>query len=312
MNPAAFSLLRILSDGEFHSGEAAAKMLGLSRASVCNAADAIEASGLDLFRVRGKGYRLPSKLEWLEAPEIPPFQVEIVDTIDSTNSELSRRNAPHGRVIAAEMQSAGRGRMGRSWHGAPCSSLTFSLCWRFEKGASHLSGLGPAVSLALARAMQSMGIEGIRIKWPNDLIHNFRKLSGILIEVKVDMLGPTHAVIGIGINLRLPAKTREDIDQAVTDLASIASCGRNELFRSVLAELSLLLPEFEREGFAPLSEEWNRLHAYHGKEVRLLHPSGRIEEGRVDGIGAGGELHVLTSQGRKIFSAGEISLRGKS
>ena len=122
MTPLSFSVLRILSDCRFHSGEDIAQTLGVSRASVCNAAKSMAASNLTLDRVRGRGYRLNRPFEWLDrnsvtemlAEKAGRFNIEIRDSVDSTNSELLRENGPHGRVLAAEMQTMGRGRMGRS------------------------------------------------------------------------------------------------------------------------------------------------------------------------------------------------------
>ncbi len=308
-------MLRILSDGRFHSGENIAKALGVSRSSIWNAAKSIEDAGIDLSRVKGRGYRLEKPMEWLDRESLPStcaFDVEIVDTIDSTNSELLRRNGPHGKVIAAEMQSMGRGRMGRSWLGEPGGSLTFSLAWKFDRGAGFLSGLSLAVGIALARAMMDCGIEGIRLKWPNDVLYNFHKLAGILIEVKGDMLGPTLAVIGIGINFSLSEKTKQHIDQAVIGLSSmpVANPGRNRLFHAVLSRLFDVLGQFEKSGFAPFKEEWLRLNAYDNKPVRLKLPSGKIEEGHVAGVSDRGEILIDSDQGTIAFASGEVSLRG--
>ena len=316
MTPLSFSMLRILSDSRFHSGEDIAKRLGVSRSSVWNAAQSIEDTGIDLSRVKGRGYRLEKPIEWLDPEERPAscaFDVEIMDMIDSTNSELLRRNGPHGKVIAAELQTMGRGRMGRSWLGEPGGSLTFSLAWKFDRGAGFLSGLSLAVGIALARAMTDCGIEGIRLKWPNDVLYNFHKLAGILIEVKGDMLGPTLAVIGIGINFSLSDKTKQHIDQAVIGLSSMpTNPGRNRLFFAVLARLFDVLTQFEKSGFAPFKEEWSRLNAYDMKPVKVRLPSGKIEEGSMAGVSDRGEILIDSDQGRIAFASGEVSLRGIS
>ena len=317
MTPLAFSMLRILSDGQFHSGEDIAKGLDVSRASLCNAAKAIEAAGIELDRIRGRGYRMNRPFEWMEREACMEklgnkgFDIEIRDVVDSTNSELLRTNAPHRKVLAAELQTCGRGRMGRKWEAELGGSLTFSIAWQFDRGAGFLSGLGLATSLALKRAMQACGIE-IFIKWPNDLLHQFRKLGGILIEVKGDMLGPTFVVIGIGVNFSLSEKARESIDQAVTCIDAISACkpGRNRLFVAILSELHDILEQFEREGFIPFREEWSECHVYQGKPVRLRLPSGKMEEGRVIGVNERGEILLETGKGQLSFASGEVSLRG--
>ena len=322
MTPLSFSVLRILSDCRFHSGEDIAQTLGVSRASICNAAKSMAAANLTLDRVRGRGYRLSRPFEWLDrdsvmemlAEKASRFDIAIRDSVDSTNSELLRENGPHARVLAAEMQTMGRGRMGRSWLSEPGGSLTFSLAWKFDRGAGFLSGLSLAVGIALARAMASCGIEGIRLKWPNDVLYQFHKVAGILIEVKGDMLGPTLAVIGMGINFRLSGAVRENIDQAVTGIDSIPgkSPGRNKLLAAILAELSDILETFEERGFEAFRQEWCDRHAYHMKQVRMKLPSGKTEEGRVVGVSEKGEILIESSRGRLAFASGEVSLRGIS
>lgn len=320
MTPLAFSMLRILSDCRFHSGEDIAQTLDVSRASIFNAAKIIETSGLELHRIRGRGYRMSDDIEWLDRDRIlsmvgqDRFELEIRDTIDSTNSELLRANGPHGRIVAAEMQTNGRGRMGRSWHASPGSALIFSVAWRFDRGAGFLSGLGLAIGVALVRAMQSCGIDGIRLKWPNDVLYNFQKLAGILIEVKGDVLGPTLAVIGIGINFRLSGAVRDNIDQAAMDIASIPcdKPGRNALFAAILNELADVIDTFENDGFEAFREEWTAYHAYHMKPVKLKLPSGKIAEGTVTGVSEGGEIILDTRSGKLAFASGEVSLRGIS
>ncbi|MBY0577852.1 MAG: biotin--[acetyl-CoA-carboxylase] ligase [Burkholderiales bacterium] len=319
MTPLSFSMLRILSDCRFHSGEDIAKTLDVSRASICNAAKTLEAAGLEIDRIRGRGYRMSKALEWLDRGKIlslagSPFEIEICDIIDSTNSELLRANGPHGRIVAAEMQTNGRGRMGRAWHASPGGALTFSISWRFDRGAGFLSGLSLAVGVALVRAMKTCDIEGISLKWPNDMLYSFHKLAGILIEVKGDMLGPTTAVIGIGINFRLSGKVRENIDQAVIDLESIPcrQPGRNALFAAILRELEGALDAFETGGFEAFRQEWTAHHAYHMKPVRMKLPSGKVEEGIVAGVSERGEILLDTARGRLAFSSGEVSLRGAS
>ena len=319
MNRLSFSALRILSDCRFHSGEDMAQALGVSRASICNAAKSMAASHLSIDRVRGRGYRLNRPFEWLDRDAVMAltgkagrFDIEIRDSVDSTNSALLRENGPHGKVLVAEMQTMGRGRMGRSWLSEPGGSLTFSLAWKFDRGAGFLSGLSLAVGIALARAMASCGIESIRLKWPNDVLYQFHKVAGILIEVKGDMLGPTLAVIGMGINFRLSKAIKENIDQAVTGIDSIPgkNPGRNKLLAAVLAELSDILETFEERGFEAFRQEWCDRHAYHMKPVRLKLPSGKTEEGRVVGVSETGEILIESSRGRLAFASGEVSLRG--
>src|SRR3954464_7201504 len=188
------SVLRMLADGEFHSGEALARALGVSRGTVNNAVRALTEAGMDVYRVKARGYRLAQPLSLLDAEAIKRysgragarFHVEVLDVADSTNTLLLERaagGARDGSVLVAEWQQAGRGRMHRMWHAAVGGALTFSVLWRFNQGAAALAGLSLAVGLALIRATAKLGASGVQLKWPNDLLWHERKLGGVLIEV---------------------------------------------------------------------------------------------------------------------------------
>jgi BirA family biotin operon repressor/biotin-[acetyl-CoA-carboxylase] ligase len=240
--------------------------------------------------------------------------VDVVDTIDSTNSALSRRATRqdvHGHVLVAEAQTAGRGRRGRAWTVVAGGSITFSLGWRFEQAASHLSGLTLAVGLAVARALEALGFAGIELKWPNDLVHRRAKLGGILVELTGDALGPSLAVIGVGLNVQLPVAARRRIAQPTTDLASLArrrAIDRNQLLARILRELAAVLEAFAERGFAPLRIDWQRRHALQRKPVEVLLPDGASARGEVVGVDAEGAL-VVDNRGQRLrFLSGEVSL----
>ena len=290
-----------------------------------------EAAGLAMERIKGRGYRLLEAPDFLDPAAVKaalaafdagrgitaPITLEVVDEIDSTSTELMRRvgrRDVHGVALAAEWQTAGRGRRGRVWTAIVGGSLLFSLGWRFEQGAGFLAGLSLAVGVAVARALEAEGFAGIALKWPNDLIHRHLKLGGILIELNGDALGPSTTVIGIGLNVRLPAAARKDIAQPVTDLASVAgrrgpAIDRNRLFARLLTELAAVLRQYANEGFAPFAAEWQHRHAYQGKMVRLLLPDGATVTGKVAGVDASGALVLADGPRRARFLSGEISLR---
>ena len=331
LTPLGFSLLRQLADGEFHSGEDLAAKVGLTRARVSQVLKEAEGAGLALERVKGCGYRLleapdfldakavAARLETLRAGDdaVPRLAIEVVDQVDSTSTELLRRvqrRDIHGVVLAAEWQTAGRGRRGRSWTAVAGGSLTFSLGWQFEQGAGFLAGLSLAVGVAVARALEAEGFAGIALKWPNDLVHRHLKVGGILIEMNGDALGPSTAVIGVGLNVRLPVEVRKNIEAPVTDLATVAGkkappIDRNRLLARLLAELSAVLDQYAREGFAPFAAEWQHRHAYQGKLVRLLLPDGAVVTGKVAGVDASGALVLADGPRRTRFLSGEISMR---
>jgi len=325
MNSLTFPILRLLSDGQFQSGEALARHFGVTRATVWNALRDAESLGVKLFSVRGKGYRLPEPVQFLDRASVldalaghaSRYDLQIHDRLPSTNTHLMQQaatGAPHGTCVVAELQTQGRGRRGRAWQAGLGNSLTFSVLWRFGCGAGALSGLSLAVGVALMRALQEVGVTGAGLKWPNDILHAQRKLAGILIELQGDMEGPSAAVIGIGLNLRLPQAMREAIDQPVTDLLSItpdpvpAAHGLGVILR----HLAEVLEQFERKGFESLQSEWTAQHAFDGQPVPMHMPDGRNIPGIARGIASDGALLVETEAGLQRFAAGEVSLRGRT
>jgi BirA family transcriptional regulator, biotin operon repressor / biotin---[acetyl-CoA-carboxylase] ligase len=320
--PLTFALLRRLADGEFHSGEVLARQFGVTRATVNNALQDVENFGLDLYSVRGRGYRLAHPLQWLDADLIcaglegmrDDLHIEIVDHAASSNALLLQRaaqGAASGTVLAVEWQNAGRGRLGKTWHSGLGDALTFSLLWRFDSGLAALSGLSLVVGIAMMRALDELGVPGTGLKWPNDVLLNGGKLAGILLEAQGDMLGPSAVVIGIGLNLSVPEALRERIDQPVSDLASLDMPlpERNHILAVSLKHLAAVLREFAGHGFSPLREEWEKRHVFQQRPVRMLLPDGLQVTGMALGVTDDGALRLATAQGEQIFNAGEVSLR---
>jgi len=329
-----FTLLHLLADGEFHSGEVLAQQLCISRASVNNALRGIEQFGLTLFSVRGRGYRLSHPLQLLNARRIEElmgergkdFKIETLDTGTSSNTLLLQRAkqdsengsaAPSGSVLAMEWQSSGRGRLGRTWHAGLGNSLTFSLLWRFDCGLSALSGLSLAVGVGLIRAFRALGVQDVQLKWPNDVLGKQGKLAGILIEAQGDMLGPSTVVMGIGINLDLQKSIAQRIDQPITSLTDILGDSslvpeRNLMFANILVELGNVLHEFSKRGFAAFRSEWQEYHGFQNQRVQLLLPDGSNVSGIVRSVANDGALELETGQQLRRFNVGEVSLRGLS
>jgi BirA family transcriptional regulator, biotin operon repressor / biotin---[acetyl-CoA-carboxylase] ligase len=320
-----FEALRKLADGTFHSGEDIARSLNRSRATLCEALKRAPDLGVELFSVPGRGYRLAAPIEFLDAGAIsrrlaatdPRLRLEVLDEVDSTSTRLLERaaeGAASGTCLAAEWQRSGRGRLGRSWVSSLGGSLTFSMLWRFERGAGHLGGLSLAVGEAVARALIESGVQRAQVKWPNDVVCDFRKLAGILVETSGEMQGPSVAVVGVGVNYRLDERALERIDQAVTDVVQCAPTppSRSELLAAMLVSLAGALEAFERRGFAAARESWRRLHAYQGRRVRVLPPRDAAFEAEVVDVAPDGALVVATPDGRTLnLASAEISLRAR-
>ncbi|WP_432723961.1 biotin--[acetyl-CoA-carboxylase] ligase [Jeongeupia wiesaeckerbachi] len=305
--------LHFLSAEQFTSGADIAASLGVSRASVSTALASAEDYGITLTRRTGAGYKLSTPIAWLDRaqvlaalPEGSRIDVNIVQRTDSTNRRLLAAPA-HASALVAEWQDGGRGRLGRRWLAQLGGSLMFSLAWRFEGGTASLSGLSLAVGAIVAEALRDAGVSGVKLKWPNDLLLDGAKVGGILIEIAGDAMGPTDAVIGIGLNLVAPAAVT---DQACAGLAEHGPVPeRNALLALLLAALERGLGEFTRSGFAPFKPRWESFSAWHGQQVELVAPDGSRRSGTLAGLADDGSLRLSTANGELLVHTGDLSLR---
>lgn len=243
----------------------------------------------------------------------PAFALRIVAQCASTNSELTDADpADDGpvEVVAAECQTAGRGRRGRQWQSWPGGSLTFSTRWRFQPGAPVPAGLSLVAGLAVVRALEKLGVDGLQLKWPNDVLVHGHKLAGILVELLPARGRPPTAVVGIGLNLRLPADFSLPEQTGVTDLGSHLDPlpDRNRLLAALLTELHALFDTYAAAGFAALRGAWQQRNAFADLPVRI---SGDQREiiGICAGVDEDGALLVRTDNGLVRILSGEVSLR---
>ena len=240
------------------------------------------------------------------------FDLEVMAECDSTNARLllqAESGAPSGRVLAALRQTAGRGRRGRSWFSGADDSLTFSLLWRPPPDTA-LAGLSLAVGVALARAFEGLGLPGIALKWPNDVLLSGRKLAGVLIEL-ASGARPQAVVIGIGINLRRPPDLPEDLKLTAAALADLGLPlpTASALLARVLEALSEVLARFAAEGFSSVRNQWLEKHALQGCAVRLLSDFAEPLEGFCRGVDSDGALLLETAAGTQRVISGEVTLR---
>ena len=316
-------LLVRLGAGEV-SGDALAREAGITRAAVWKRIQALRAAGVEVEARAGQGYALVRAPDLLDADALraalPPAvaaglaSLEVAWSIDSTNSELLRGPAPEygARVLLAERQTAGRGRLGRAWASPLGAQVCLSVRRGFEGGLARLGGLGLVAGVAAVEALHDLGFAAAGLKWPNDVVVADRKLAGLLVEGGGEHGGPVHAVIGLGLNVRLPASAGAAIDQPWTDLAQVAGAGsvppRNAIAAAVLARLLPALDQFDREGLAPFLRRYAPLDALAGRPVRVLGGRETIE-GEALGLAADGALRVRTDAGERLFHAGEVSVR---
>jgi BirA family biotin operon repressor/biotin-[acetyl-CoA-carboxylase] ligase len=316
-------LFTILADGRFHSGERLSNQLHVSRSSVWNGIEKLKAMGLDIYAVKGQGYKLAEPVEPLNQERIlksvtPKAKLHLPHldvhwSLDSTNRyllELAKYGAQSGHACLAEIQTAGRGRRGRTWVSPFGGNVYLSQLWRFQAGPASLGGLSLATAVAVARALVKIGVQGFALKWPNDVLADGKKLAGILLEISGEAAGPATVVCGVGINVSLKEELAHAIDQPWTDLHHVIDAvpSRNRLVGVLLSELIDMYIEYEAKGLAPFLPEWQQLDAYYGKPIQLCMHENSIQ-GIARGVDPQGALKLEVAGSVRTFYSGEISLR---
>lgn len=313
----------------FVSGAQLSAALGVSRSAVWKAALRLRELGVEVEGLPRQGYRLalpcsPLSSHLVEAHIAPELRERLHDlrvcwNTTSTNADLLALPPPRGRfsVRLAEHQSAGRGRRGRSWLAAPGAALCLSWSWRFDALPPHIGSLGLAIGIAAVGTLHSLGFEGAGLKWPNDVVTDEGKLAGILIELVSESAGPALVVIGIGMNVTLSGALREAVraeGNHACDLRSLsAGAGqrlpdRNELAARLVSDGVAMLQQWERQGFAPLMADWQRLDRLRGKEVVLRGPARELR-GIARGVDIDGALLIDDGYTVHRCSSGEASVR---
>lgn len=312
-------LARMLADGRWHSGEALAHSLGVSRAAVWKRIATARANGLAVDAVRGRGYRLLQPFEPLDTESIRSRlstdsytvleDLSVLGRIDSTNSHLLRSDA---RVAAcvAEQQTAGRGRRGRDWCSPFGTNIYLSVAWTFESMPPAIGALSLAVGTAFAEVLRASGVGAIGLKWPNDLMVDGDKLGGILVEHRGEAAGGCRIVMGVGLNVQMTAGDAADLNQPWTSVAShVASApSRNTLVGDMLNASLDTLRQFETAGFAPFEARWHEFDAVWGKYVHLWTEQRQLS-GYAAGIAPDGALLVDIEGERQRFYSADVSVR---
>ncbi|MGJ8523989.1 Bifunctional ligase/repressor BirA [Carnimonas sp. R-84981] len=319
-------LISLLNGESYRSGEELGERFGVSRTAVWKQLKKLDALGVELDAVRGRGYRLKRSVEILDGKRIVEnlsregrrrlSRLFVELEIDSTNTLLLSRfkqGAGHQEVCFAERQSASRGRRGRSFEVALGSGLTFSLGWRFECAAAALEGLSLAAGVAVADAFAEQNID-LMLKWPNDLLQRnaageVEKVGGILVELQGDAEGPCDVVIGIGLNLfGAPALPPGQGLPAGYVARQNSSLSRNALASSLIESIGAMLESFANNGFAPWQSRWNRLNALQGEKI-IVYAGGSSYQAESGGVDEHGALEVITDSGVQRLSGGEVTLR---
>jgi BirA family biotin operon repressor/biotin-[acetyl-CoA-carboxylase] ligase len=314
-NSVPLKLVALVADGEFHSGEQLGEALGMSRAAINKHIQTLKSWGLDVYTVTGKGYSLPEPIQLLDEEVILSLlhqpNLAVIPVIDSTNQYLLDRmdQLPSGYACIAEYQQAGRGRRGRKWFSPFGSNLYMSMYWRLDQGPAAAMGLSLVIGIIMVEVIQSLGAPDVRVKWPNDLYLNDRKLAGILVELTGKTGDAAQIVIGAGVNLLMRSEGTAEINQGWINLQEAGvDIDRNELAAKLINSLREALPIFERDGLAPFVSRWETLDNFINRPVKLL-IGDREVHGIARGIDKQGGLLLEQNGVIKSWVGGEISLR---
>jgi len=251
-------------------------------------------------------------LDFLDEKCRDNIELELHQQLESTNSYLLEKpSSEKVRVCLAENQTHGRGRYGKTWISEEGSSIYMSLSHRISRDISKLSGLSLVIGIALAETLQTCCRESIGLKWPNDLLVNNKKLSGILIEIKDEADGGSKVVTGIGINVAMSDSLLDSIPQPATSLQQcnvVRKLSRNAIVADLLENLLNSIEKFQASGFKLFHKRWNELDIWLNQEVEI-----KIGTKKTPGIHRGVDLTgslLLEQQGKlNSWNSGEVSLR---
>ena len=316
-------LLEIISNGNVYSGQDLAASLNVSRTAVWKSIKHLETLGLEIRAIRGKGYQLREKFEFLSKEEISRMMtlqskksckdIGVVFKTNSTNLYLLNQldyEAIHGSVVFAEYQSKGRGRRNKRWISPIGSGICFSVGWRFEVMPISLGLLSLYMGIAVARSLNSLKIKEVGLKWPNDIITTGHKIGGILLDIRGESTGPLDVIVGVGINYELPKYRLISVDQPIIDVCSVSkkSFSRNMIAASLLSNVLEILHDLQTGANLNLLNEWRQFDYYIGKEATLILPNEKIT-GILKGVDEQGSLLMLVDGKLLSYRSGEVSLR---
>jgi len=317
-------LIQQLASGALCSGEMLAHQAGISRAAIARHILALQQLGLDIYAIKGKGYRLAAPLQLLDINRIKQLQqpgladILLQHVTDSTNTQLLRRlqegvSLQKGAVIVAEAQTAGRGRRGNNWFSPFGSNLYFSMYWQLEQGIQAAMGLSLVIAIAVAEVLEQQFQLPVKLKWPNDIYLADKKLAGILVELAGQSHSHCDVVIGLGLNVQMPAVAEQHISQSWTDLQQHVSSkvDRNKLIASLQSALCQHLQQFEQHGFRPFVGAFNQRDQFAAQLVTLSSGSQQMK-GICLGVDAQGGIVLQQAEQTQSFYGGELSLRGQA
>ncbi|MBV9575769.1 MAG: biotin--[acetyl-CoA-carboxylase] ligase [Gammaproteobacteria bacterium] len=318
LNDNFIKLVALLNDGQYHDGDSLGTALNMTRSAVWKAIKKLQAYGIEVSSIKGKGYALPVACELLDLKEIKkkikPEKIDITlfESIPSTNDYLkSFKNNKQIKICLAEEQTQGKGRLNREWVSPFGKNIYFSCLYPFQKDVSELAGLSLVTGIAIIKALKNIGMtRAVCVKWPNDIMYENKKLAGVLIEIQAESHGVSQAVIGIGMNINMLNMSTPTITQAWTSVAKILgkSLNRNEVCAVLMTHLLHELKRFDHEGFSVYVDEWMQVDCLANRYITLKNNNEKMT-GTMVGINEQGHLLLRMENGVvRAFSSGDTSI----
>ncbi|WP_299494161.1 bifunctional biotin--[acetyl-CoA-carboxylase] ligase/biotin operon repressor BirA [uncultured Shewanella sp.] len=310
-------ILQALANEQFVSGETLAQLLGVSRTAIANHISALEEYGVDIYSVKGKGYKLVNPVSLVDEEKLTSATQQrcfYFNELASTNAFLLKHidELKSGDICVSEYQSAGRGRRGRTWLSPYGCHLYTSMFWSFPQGMSQAMGLSLVVACSLVNVLEAFGVSGLGVKWPNDIYLNHKKLAGVLVEMSGQTDSECNVVIGIGINMAMPSAQGDTIDQPWSDLSELQSKpSKTDLVIALQKQLQMDLHLFEEQGLAAFMSRWQKADLFLNQAVTLSMANNEVM-GICKGIDEKGAILLETREGVTAYVGGEISLRNAS
>lgn len=314
------ALIELLSDGQVHSGAALAEKLGVSRTAIWKQIRRAMEEGADIATIRGRGYQLISRVDLLDQSLVlgeitsspqKPISLTVLDKVDSTNAEVIRQITAGCKgtpVVIADCQTSGRGRRGRVWQSPRGENLYLSMGLTFHGGFGVLDGLSLVLGVAVANALEGLGVPEVGLKWPNDIFLPDGKLGGILVELQGELEeGVVQVIAGIGLNVHM--SRADGVDQAWSSLARACPAvdwSRNQIAGAIINAVFDAVARFSEVGFGEFRDSWQHRDVFMGQPLKA-------RDGDVEGVGCGiddtGNYQIRSEHGVVAVRAGEISLR---
>jgi BirA family biotin operon repressor/biotin-[acetyl-CoA-carboxylase] ligase len=318
-NEKLVEICNILNDLNFHDGTSIGAKLNISRTAVWKWVSKLQSYGIEITKVKGKGYLLKEPLILLDSKKIETllkpehFIIDTVESIDSTNNYLNNHNKsaiPH--ICIAEHQTRGRGRFSREWYSPFGKNIYFSMQYSIKQDISQLGGLSLAVGTIVCKAIEKACKlpNRLMLKWPNDITYNGKKLAGVLIEIRAEVNGNCSVIIGIGINVNMPITNKVTFNQEWASIMQITGSpqDRNNICAILIDKLTLGIEQYLITGFKSYMPEWKKRDSLFGKMIQIQ-DGNEIFKGIATGVDLQGHLLInLETNIKKTFAAGEATL----